>query len=129
MAVKAAIQTVDNQNPGMAMVQRHIVNVPALCPVTGNPQPGSTLTVTYKPGAKLLELYSLTEYVHSFVGHETVRDIEHFAQTLAQGCADTLGVPVSVRAHFVLHLDQIVKLRIKATPGSGQFLRLGSANL
>ena len=118
MTVNAAIQTVDNQHPAISMVQRHIINVPALCPVTGNPQQGSTLTVTYLPETKLLELYSLTEYVHSFIGHKTVRDIEHFAQTFAQDCADALGVSVSVRAHFVLHLDQIIKLRIKATPPS-----------
>jgi NADPH-dependent 7-cyano-7-deazaguanine reductase QueF len=116
MENKAIIKTVDNQNPAMSMAQRHIVNVPALCPITANPQPGSTLTVTYLPGAKLLELYSLTEYVHHFIGHKTVRDIEHFAQVLAQDCADALGVSVCVRAHFVLHLDQIVKLRIKAIP-------------
>lgn len=98
------------------MVQRHVVTVPALCPATGNPQAGSTVTVTYLPGTRLLELYSLTAYVHSYVGHQTVRDIEHFAQALAQDCADALGVAVCVRAHFVLHIDQVVKLRIKATP-------------
>ncbi|MBI1881888.1 MAG: hypothetical protein HYR94_27250 [Chloroflexi bacterium] len=118
MATKAVIQTVDNQNPAIYMVQRHIVSIPALCPVTGNPQRGSTLTVTYIPGDKLLELYSLTEYVHSFIGHKTVRDIEHFAQTLAQCCADALGVSVCVRAYFVLNIDQVVKLRIKSTPRS-----------
>jgi 7-cyano-7-deazaguanine reductase len=113
---KVVIQTVDNQHPAMPMLQRHVVNVPALCPATHNPQPGSTLTLTYLPAAKLLELYALTDYVHSFVGHQTVRDIEYFAQTLAQDCADALGVAVSVRTHFVLHLDQMVKLRIKALP-------------
>lgn len=116
MVTEIIIQTVDNQNPAMAMAQRHIVNVPALCPITGNPQRGSTLTITYLPNAKLLELYALTEYVQSFIGHKTVRDIEHFAQTLAQSCADVLNVPVCVRAHFVLHLDQVIKLRIKTSP-------------
>jgi NADPH-dependent 7-cyano-7-deazaguanine reductase QueF len=100
----------------MEMVQRHTINVPPLCPKTGNPQKGSTMTVTYMPEAKLLELYSLTAYVHSFIGHQTVRDIEYFAQTFAQDCADALRVPVSVRANFVLDIDQVVKLRIKATP-------------
>ena len=117
MATKILVQTVDNQNPGMFMVQRHVVSIPAMCPVTGNPQYGSTVTLTYIPGARLLELYSLTEYVHSFVGHNTVRDIEHFAQTLAQSCADALGVSVCLRAHFVLNIDQVLKLRIKCTPG------------
>lgn len=115
---KIVIQTVANQNPIMPMVQRHLVNLPSLCPATGNPQPGSTLTVTYLPEGRLLELYSLTEYVQSFIGHSTVRDIEHFAQTLAQDCADVLGVAVNVRTHFVLHIDQVVKLRIKAMPRS-----------
>jgi NADPH-dependent 7-cyano-7-deazaguanine reductase QueF len=110
------LHTVDNRNPRLAMTQRHLVNLPSMCPATGNPQPGSTLTVTYLPEGKLLELYSLTEYVHSFIGHPTVRDIEHFAQTLAQDCADALGVAVNVRTHFILNIDQIVKLRIKAMP-------------
>lgn len=112
------LQTVDNQNPDLPMAQRHLVQLPAMCPATSNPQPGSTLTVTYLPGGKLLELYSLTEYVQSFVGHPTVRDIEYFAQTLAQDCADALGVAVNVRTHFILNLDQTVKLRIKAMPRS-----------
>lgn len=115
---KIVIQTVDNRNPAMPMVQRHLVNLPSMCPATGNPQPGSTLTVAYRPKARLIELYSLTEYVHSFVGHPTVRDIEHFAQTLAQDCADALGVAVHVQTHFVLNIDQVVKLRIKAMPRS-----------
>ena len=115
---KEVIQTVGNHHPAMSMVQRHVVNVPPLCPATANPQAGSTLTVTYIPNAKLLELYALTAYVHSFVGHQTVRDIEHFAQTLAQDCANALGVPVSLRAHFVLHLNQVVQLIIKATPNT-----------
>jgi 7-cyano-7-deazaguanine reductase len=113
---KILLQTVGNQNPDMQMVQRHLVNIPPLCPATGNPQPGSTLSVTYIPKSTLLELYSLSEYVHSFVGHETVRDIEYFAQTFAQDCADVLGVSVSVRANFVLDIEQVVKLRIKAVP-------------
>lgn len=113
---KILLQAVDNQNPAMQMVQRHIVTIPSLCPATGNPQPGSTLSVTYIPQSKLLELYSLTEYVRSFVGHETVRDIEYFAQTFAQDCADVLGVSVTVRAKFVLDIDQVLKLRIKTSP-------------
>jgi len=116
MSPKAVIQTVDNPNPEMPMAQRHIVKVPALCPITGNPQPGSTVTVTYLPGPKLLELYALTDYVRGYIGHQTIRDIEHFAQTLAQDCADQLGVAVSVRTHFVLDIDQIVQLRIRARP-------------
>lgn len=118
MTTHPVIQTFDNQRPDIPMVQRHIVSVPALCPATGNPQHGSSLTVTYIPKARLLELYALTEYVHSFIGHKTVRDIEYFAQTLAQSCADALGVPVCVRAHFVLNIDQVVKLRIKTVPSS-----------
>lgn len=116
MSTQPLMQTFDNQRPDVPMVQRHIVSVPALCPATANPQPGSTITVTYIPKAKLLELYALTAYVHSFIGHNTVRDIEYFAQLLAQNCADALGVQVCVRANFVLNIDQVIKLRIKASP-------------
>jgi len=59
------LKTIDN--PKISKLTKHIheVEVPSLCPKTGNPVTGSTLTITYTPGQKLLEIYSLNEYVAS----------------------------------------------------------------
>ncbi len=88
--------------------QIHEVTIPPLCTKTGNPVKGSKLAIAYSPGAKLLEVYSLTEYIASFVGSNDVRDIEQLAQTVARDCAEVLGVKVSVIGKFVLNIGQTV---------------------
>lgn len=100
-----ALKTVDN--PGIAK-QTHIVNIPPLCPKTNNPIDGSTLTIIYRPKDKLLEVYSLGEYVASFVGSPDVRDIELLTQVVGGHCADALGAKVEVVGKFVLNIGQTV---------------------
>lgn len=83
--------------------QIHEVAIPPLCPKTGNPIKGSKLTIIYSPAGKFLEIYSLNEYVASFIGSSEVRDIEQLAQTVARDCHEALGVKVSVMGKFVLN--------------------------
>lgn len=100
-----ALKTIDN--PGIVK-QTHELAIPPLCPKTGNPIEGSLLTIAYRPAGKLLEVYSLSEYLASFVGSETVRDIEQLAQVVAGDCAVALGVKVSVIGKFILTIGQTV---------------------
>nr|WP_246580902.1 hypothetical protein [Deinococcus aestuarii] len=82
----------------MPTVVEHVLHLPELCPATGNPASGSTLTLRYTAGERLLELFSLDAYIDAFVAHPVVRDMEMFVQTVAQDGADALGVEVTASA-------------------------------
>ncbi len=101
-----ALKTINNPQISKLKKQVHEVEIPPLCPKTGNPIKGSTLAITYIPGDKLLELYSLNEYVASFIGSQEVRDLELFTQVVARDCHKVLGVEVSVTGKFVLNIGQ-----------------------
>ena len=101
-----SLKTIDNPGISRLKKQIHEVEVPPLCPRTSNPIHGSTLTIVYAPSEKLLELYSLNEYVASFIGSEEVRDLELFTQVVARDCHAALGVEVSVIGKFVLNIGQ-----------------------
>jgi 7-cyano-7-deazaguanine reductase len=102
------LKTIDNPKISKMTKQVHEVDVPSLCPKTGNPITGSTLTITYVPDVQLLELYSLNEYVASFIGSNEVRDLELLTQVVARDCFSVLGVDVSVVGKYVLNIGQTV---------------------
>jgi 7-cyano-7-deazaguanine reductase len=102
------LKTIDNPTISRLTKQTHEVNVPALCPRTANPISGSTFTIIYIPGEKLLELYSINEYITSFIGSNEVRDLELFTQIVARDCRALLEVEVNVIGKFVLNIGQVV---------------------
>src|SRR5689334_19402274 len=102
------LQTIANPTISKIIKQTHEVGVPPLCPKTGNPIEGSTLTISYIPAEKLLEVYSLNEYISSFIGSNEVRDLELLTQVVTQECHCVLGVHVSVIGRFVLNIGQTV---------------------
>ncbi len=102
------LKTIDN--PQVSRVARETleVNVPSLCPKTANPIAGSTLTISYVPARKLLEFYSVNDYIASFIGSQEVRDLELLTQVVARDCHEVLGVRVSVVGRYVLNIGQVV---------------------
>jgi 7-cyano-7-deazaguanine reductase len=102
------LKTINNPTISKLTKQTHEVVVPPLCPKTANPITGSTLTITYIPEDKLLEVYSLNEYVASFIGSKEVRDLELLTQVIARDCHEVLGVKVSVTGKYVLNIGQTV---------------------
>ncbi len=76
MSGRSSIKTIPNARPHLSTVVEHILELPELCPVTRNPASGSTLTLRYVAGERLLELFSLEAYIDTFVGHAVVRDLE-----------------------------------------------------
>jgi 7-cyano-7-deazaguanine reductase len=100
------LKTIKNPNISKLTKQIHEVELPPLCPKTSNPIKGSTLTITYVPGDELLELYSLNEYLASFIGSNEVRDLELFTQVVARDCHEILGVKVTVTGKFILNIGQ-----------------------
>ncbi len=108
------LQTIDNPRIATLTRETHDVQVPPLCPKTANPIAGSTLTVSYVPAQKLLELYSLRDYVASFIGSQDVRDLELLTQVVARDCHDALGVKVSVTGRYVLNIGQTLVCECEA---------------
>ena len=100
------LKTIKNPTIAKLTTQTNEVQVPPLCPKTGNPITGSTLTIRYHPNEELLELYSLNEYVASFIHSAEVRDLEQFVQIVARDCHEVLGVQVRVTGRFFLNIGQ-----------------------
>jgi 7-cyano-7-deazaguanine reductase len=98
------LKTIDNPHISTLTSETH--QVPSLCPKTSNPIAGSTLTISSTPQGKLLELYSINEYLCSFIGSQEVRDLELLTQVIARDCREALGVKVSVTGKYVLNISQ-----------------------
>lgn len=109
------LQTQPNLHPEAKVLERHELPVPRCCPVSGNPQPGSKIIISYRPGEYFLEVYSLRKYIDQYIGgHENVRDMEGMIQQIALDCAKLLGVFVRVDAHLVLQGVDSMRLIAKA---------------
>jgi len=102
------LKTIKNPNIAKLTKQTHEVQIPPLCPKTQNPITGSTLTISYIPTEDLLEVYSLNEYVTSFVGSNDVRDLELFTQVVTRHCHEALNVKVNVIGKFVINIGQVL---------------------
>lgn len=102
------LKTIDNPRIAKLSKQTHEVQVPSLCPRTQNPIPGSTVTISYAPDQKLLEIYSLNEYIASFIGSQEVRDLELLTQVIARDCHEVLGVQVFVVGKYILNVGQTI---------------------
>jgi len=99
----AVLKTIDNPNPHLTTEQTHCLQLPQLCPASKNPGPGSTLRISYVGKQRFLEVFSLSDYIQSFIAHPKVRDVELFTQTIARDCHHALnGEPVRVQGHFEL---------------------------
>ncbi len=102
------LKSIDNPKVSRLAKQIHAVDIPPLCPKTGNPIQGSTFTIAYTPAEKLLELYSINDYIASFIGSNEVRDLELLTQVVARDCHAILGVEVNVVGKFVLNIGQVL---------------------
>lgn len=97
--------------PELDAVVKTTVPIPAsLCPVSGNPQSGSELSLRYRPVGSVLETYSLAELLKMFrngfpgVGpYRAERNMEGLVHLVCQMCADALGTRVVTCAR--LNLD------------------------
>lgn len=107
--------TQPNERPDVVMRVTHRLAPPACCPVSGNPQSGSTITISYTPRDCTLEVYALRKYVETYMGGRgSVRSMESMIQTIAADCASVLGVTVSVRADINIQREDSMIIRCKA---------------
>jgi len=77
----------------------HVVELPPMCPVSGNPAGGS-LRIEYSPArGVVLDVDDIAAEIHLYVGGRgEVRDMERTIQRLAEWAAGVVGALVAVRA-------------------------------
>ncbi|PSS62470.1 hypothetical protein C6558_20955 [Ensifer sp. NM-2] len=81
----------------------HSVPIPQCCPVSGNPLPGSKLTVCYIPNAIVFPVEDLAAFVSEYVGgRREIRGMEEMVQELAVRVRDVVSVPVRAFADLVI---------------------------
>jgi NADPH-dependent 7-cyano-7-deazaguanine reductase QueF len=99
-----AIETIANAHPELATEVELRFPFARLCPVSGEPQEGSTIALRYRAGPALLETKALRRYLASYAGENPhgVRDLEEAAQRIARDCAAAVGVAVAVTAEYLL---------------------------
>lgn len=95
----------------------HVLDLLRCCPVSGNPQPGSVLSIFYKGQRGFLEVQSLLDYVQTYVGGKgDIRSMEGMIQAIAQDCADILEVDVRVEARLMIKPSQRMIVKCYAFP-------------
>jgi len=95
----------------------HEFDIDGLCPVSGNPLPGSMIRIQYIPERWYLEVYSLKHYIESFRGgKDDIRSMEGMLQAVAKDCSESVEVPVTVIARLVIHPGQRMIITTKHNP-------------
>ncbi len=117
--MKKTLQTVPNTTTGN-ILETHTLEIPPCCPVSKNPRPGSTITISYRPFGCSLEIASLFAFIHSFrggfydeQGQLLVRDMEGMILRIAEECALVLGVEVEVIADLQLVPRQQMRIVVE----------------
>ena len=95
----------------------HDLKIHGLCPVSGNPQEGSGILISYKAQDGFLEVEALKAFVESYQGGKgEVRSMEGMLQEIAQECANILRVSVTLRSFLLIEPKQIMKVTCYAFP-------------
>ena len=90
----------------------HFVDLPACCPISKNPAPGSFVTVEYQAKLGLvIDVNLLSAEILNYVsGHESgVRDMERMIQRIADWCFSEIQAPMLITA--CLHLNTVPTLK------------------
>lgn len=112
------IGTQPNYHPEIVTESEHRFDLPRMCPVSGNPQPGSVLIVRYVAREWFLEIETLGVYIESYIGgrpmgRELIRDMEQTIQQIALDCAASVDVRVVVVADLKISDDPGDRTRVR----------------
>lgn len=112
------IGTQPNYHPEIITESEHRFDLPRMCPVSGNPQPGSVLIVRYVACDWFLEIETLGAYIESYiggrpVGRDLIRDMEQTVQQIALDCAVSVCVQVVVVAELKIADDPGERTRVR----------------
>lgn len=106
-----------NENRCAFTEHEHVLEIFDMCPVTGNPLCGSTISIKYRGEKGFLEVASLRTFVNSYAGGKgSVRSMEGMLQEIAQACADVLEVDVVLSSYLRIEPNQNMKVTCYAFP-------------
>jgi NADPH-dependent 7-cyano-7-deazaguanine reductase QueF len=95
----------------------HELPLEPCCPVSGNPKPGSFISISYDPVERILEVASLRVYLDSYRGGRgEIRSMEGMIQQVTQDCANSVRACVTATAELVIEPNQKMKLKAIAFP-------------
>lgn len=107
-------------SPRSGIRNRHIVPVPPLCRVSGEPTEG-TVEIVYEADDTMLDVMQLPDFVASFAETTQARDLEWFVVEVARSASAALGVEVATRGVFrladgqELHSEAVLLERVDVT--------------
>lgn len=96
-----AIDTIPNRHPQIRTVITLTTPFVAACPHSGEPQIGTTISVTYTAGNELIELHSVEKFLKELSDGNDALDMETVCQLLFLSCKDA-GMIVRVRGEYKL---------------------------
>lgn len=100
-----AIDTIPNRYPNLNTTVTLTTGFVAACPHSGEPQAGSTVSVTYQPKENLIGLRAIRAYLDELTGGNDPLDLETVVQLVAMACREALGEPVEVKGDYRLRDD------------------------
>lgn len=113
--------TQPNERRCARMMESHVLPLSPACPISGNPQPGSSISITYSPADRILEVASLRAYVDSYTGGRgEIRSMEGMIQAIAQDAANAVGVTVAIDADLIINPNQRMRLHCGADASNDQ---------
>lgn len=92
-------------SPDVSTFISHSAPIPPCCPVSGNPLPGSKVTVCYFPAGVVFPVEDLEAFISEYVGGHAaraIRNMEEMIQDLAIRVEEVVRVPVRVYADLVI---------------------------
>lgn len=107
-----------NYHPEIMTESEHRFDLPRMCPVSFNPQPGSVLIVRYVARDWFLEIETLGAYIETYIGgrvmgRDLIRDMEQTVQQIAIDCAASVEVQVVVVADLKIADDPGERTRVR----------------
>lgn len=97
-----ADDVIKNQYPELNTTVTLTTPFVGACPHSGEPGPGSGISVTYSPVDWLIELHAVEKYLKGLTEGSEALDLETVVQRLAMLCQGWAGVSVEVKAVYKL---------------------------
>ncbi len=105
------IETLPNRHPEIACEVSITTPYHSACPVSGYPQIGSSITVTYTPSDCIIGLDSIAKHLLTYATEAI--DVETVAQMLARDCAVVVCGTVKVYARYLLRDDIEIQCNVQ----------------
>ena len=96
------LNTIKNSHPEIKTAITLITPFVSACPHSGEPQAGSTISVTYQPNEDLIELHSIEKYLKTLSEGDVALDLETVVQLVFMACQE-IGISASVKAVYKLN--------------------------